>query len=253
MVDIKPGCEAWSAPGSGDNADVGVLVLHGFTGSPASMRPLAEDLAERGYAVELPLLAGHGTQWQDLKKVTWQDLARDTVRAFETLRARTRRAVVVGLSNGGLIALRLGQRRSDDLAGMVLINPFLLTRDPRAKVLPLLSRLVPSLPGVVNDIAKPDQDELGYDRLPLRALASMMHLQQIVRADLPNTTLPTLLFTSRQDHLVDTESSEEIARRIGASDFEHVWLERSYHVATLDYDYPVILEGTVKFIERITR
>ena len=251
MVDVKAGAEAWSAPGSGPHSDTGFLVLHGFTGSPASMRPLAEDLAARGYAVELPLLAGHGTTWQDLSPVTWQDVARDAVRAFETLRSRTQRVVVVGLSNGGLIALRLGQTRADDLAGMVLVNPFLFSLDPRMKLLPILKSVLPSVPGVINDIAKPGMDEIGYDRVPLRSLASMSQLQRTVRAALPQTTLPTLLFTSRQDHVVDPKNSEEIADRIGSADFEHVWLERSYHVATLDYDYPLILEGTLKFAERV--
>ena len=251
MVDVKAGCEPWSAPGSGPNGDIGVLVLHGFTGSPASMRPLAEDLAARGYAVELPLLPGHGTHWKQLQTTTWQDLARETVRAFEEVRARTRICVVVGLSNGGLVALRLAQTRGDDLAGIVLINPFLFSLDPRMKLLPILKSVLPSVPGVINDIAKPDMDEVGYDRVPLRSLASMAQLQRQVRAALPQTTLPTLLFTSRQDHVVDPRNSEEIADRIGAADFEQVWLERSYHVATLDYDYPEILEGSLKFIERI--
>ncbi len=251
MVDVTPGCEPWSAPGSGPNGDIGVLVLHGFTGSPASMRPLAEDLAARGYAVELPLLPGHGTHWKQLQTTTWQDLARETVRALEELRSRTRARVVVGLSNGGLVALRLAQTRADDLAGMVLVNPFLFSLDPRMKLLPILKSVLPSVPGVINDIAKPDMDEVGYDRVPLRSLASMAQLQRQVRAALPETTLPTLLFTSRQDHVVDPRNSEEIADRIGATDFEHVWLERSYHVATLDYDYPEILEGTLKFVERV--
>ena len=251
MVDIKPGAQPWSAQGSGPNADIGVLVLHGFTGSPASMRPLAEDLAERGYAVELPLLPGHGTHWRQLSSTTWQDLAAETVRAFETLRARTRTRVVLGLSNGGLIALRLAQTRADDLAGQVLINPFLFSLDPRVKVLPILKSVLPSVPGVINDIAKPDMDEVGYDRVPLKSLASVMQLQRQVRQRLPKTTLPTLLFTSRQDHVVDPKNSEEIAEKIGADDFEHVWLERSYHVATLDYDYETILDGAVKFTERV--
>lgn len=251
MVDVKAGCEAWSAPGSGPNGDIGVLVLHGFTGSPASMRPLAEDLAARGYAVELPLLPGHGTHWKQLQTTTWQDLARETVRAFEQLRSRTRARVVLGLSNGGLVALRLAQTRADDLAGAVLINPFLFSLDPRMKLLPILKSVLPSVPGVINDIAKPDMDEVGYDRVPLRSLASLTQLQRQVRERLPQTTLPTLLFTSRQDHVVDPKNSEEIANRIGATDFEHVWLERSYHVATLDYDYPEILDQTLKFVERI--
>ena len=253
MVDVRVGAEAWSSQGSGDNAEIGVLVLHGFTGSPASMRPLAEDLAEHGFAVELPLLPGHGTHWKQLRSVTWQDLARETVRAFETLRARTRTCVVLGLSNGGLIALRLAQTRGDDLAGQVLVNPFLFSLDPRVKVLPILKSVLPSIPGVINDIAKPDQDEVGYDRVPLKSLASVMHLQKEVRVNLPHTRVPTLLFTSRQDHVVDPKNSLEIAERIGASDFEHVWLERSYHVATLDHDYEVIRDDAIEFIERVTK
>jgi carboxylesterase len=252
VVEIRPGCEPWSCEGSGINGDIGILAIHGFTGSPASMRPLGEDLAERGFAVELPLLPGHGHHdWKHLLKVTWQDMAKETVAAFERLRSRTTHQFIVGLSNGGLIAMRLAQTRADDLSGIVVINPFLATKDPRTKILPLLKMVVPSFPGVVNDIAKPGQDELGYERLPLRALASTMEMQRHVRAGLPSLTVPTLLFTSRQDHVIGTYSSEVIEQQIGSPDFEHVWLERSYHVATLDYDYPEILEGTAAFAQRV--
>jgi carboxylesterase len=252
MVDIKPGCESWSAEGTGSNADTGVLVLHGFTGSPASMRPLAEDLAERGYAIELPLLSGHGTHVSDLLKVTWRDLARDTVASFEQLRSRTSKQIVVGLSVGGAIALRLAQTRKDDVAGVVLINPFLGTDHPLAKLLPVLRFVLPTYKGVINDIAQPDMDELGYDRLPVRALHSITELQRHVIAALPTMDTPTLLLTSREDHTIGQYTANLIPTRIGASDFEHIWLERSYHVATLDYDYPLILDSTTKFLERLT-
>ena len=251
MADVRAGCEAWSCEGTGALADTGILVLHGFTGSPASMRPLAEDLAARGFAVELPRLPGHGTHVKDLMKVRWQDLARETVAGFERLRARTSRQVVVGLSVGGLLALRLGQTRSEDVAGLVLINPFLGTDDPKARLLPILRLAIPSFPGVINDIAKPDQDEIGYDRLPLRALYSITQLQKQVVAALPDTRLPTVLLTSRKDNVLGTYSSNLVPAKIGASDFEHIWLERSYHVATLDYDYDTILEATVKLAERV--
>ena len=251
MYEVLPGCEEWSCQGSGDNADIGVLVLHGFTGSTASMRPLAEGLAERGFAIEMPRLPGHGTHWKDANTTTWKDAARETIAAFERLRGTTRAQVAVGLSNGGMIALRLAQTRGEDLAGIVLINPFLFNRDPRMKLLPILRLLLPSVPGVGNDIAKPGQDEKAYDRVPVRALWSMSQLQAQVRDRLHEVTVPTLLYTSRQDHLVDPDNSRMIADEIGSTDFEHVWLERSYHVATLDYDFPEILEGTAKFAQRV--
>ena len=251
MGEIRPGCDPWSCEGSGDNGDIGILVVHGFTGSPASMRPLAEDLASRGFAIEMPRLPGHGTELKDLLKVRWQDLAREAVAAFERLRARTTRQIAVGLSVGGLLAMRLAQTRGDELSGVVLINPFLGTDAAQAKLLPLLRLVVPTFPGVVNDIAKPGMDEVGYDRLPLRALYSVTQLVKQVRDALPELTVPTLLLSSREDHVLGTYSTDLVSSRIGASDFEHVWLERSYHVATLDYDYPVILDSTAKFAERV--
>jgi len=253
VVEIRPGCEPWSCEGSGDNRDIGILVVHGFTGSPASMRPLAEDLAQRGFAVELPLMPGHGTHVKELMSVRWQDLARETVGAFERLRARTRRQVAVGLSVGGLLSLRLAQTRGDDLSGLVMINPFLGTDAPMAKLLPIMRLLVSSFPGVINDIAKPGMDEVGYERLPLRALYSLTQLQRQAIAGLPDTTVPTLLLTSREDHVVGDFSAKLIPDRIGAVEFEHVWLERSYHVATLDYDYPEILDRTAALAERVGR
>jgi carboxylesterase len=251
VAEIKPGCEPWSCTGSGVNGDIGILLVHGFTGSPASMRPLAEDLGERGFSIELPRMPGHGTHVKDLLKVSWQDLAREVVTSFERLRARTQSVVVLGLSVGGLMTLRLAQTRGDDLAGIVVVNPFLNVANPALKLLPLLKLVVPTFPGVINDIAKPGMDEVGYEKIPLRALASTIQLWPQVRADLPKLQLPTLLFSSREDHVVGTHGSEYIAEHIGSDDFQHVWLERSYHVATLDYDYPEILEGTAAFAQRV--
>ena len=251
MAELRPGCEPWSCEGSGVNGDIGILLVHGFTGSPASMRPLAEDLAERGFSIELPLMPGHGTHVKDLLKVTWQDIAREVVAAFERLRSRTKSVIVVGLSVGGLMTLRLAQTRGDEIAGIVVINPFLNVRNPALKLLPVLKLVVPTFPGVVNDIAKPGMDEIGYDKLPLRALASTIRLWPEVRAELPKMQVPTLLFNSREDHVVGSHGGEFIAETIGSPDFEHVWLERSYHVATLDYDYPEILEGTAAFAQRV--
>jgi carboxylesterase len=251
VVDIKPGCEPWSCEGSGINGDIGILLLHGYTGSPASFRPMAEDLAERGFAVELPLLCGHGTRYQDLYRVRWQDLARDTVAAFERLRSRSRTQVVVGLSVGAALAMRLAQTRGDEVAGLVLINPFLGTHHPLAKLLPVLRFVLPAYKGVINDIAKPGGDELGYERLPVAALHSISRLQRQIIADMPTMTTPTLLMTSREDHTADRYSRDQITEKLGSPEFEHVWLERSYHVATLDYDYPEILEGTAAFAQRV--
>lgn len=241
-----PGAERWA----GGDGDIGVLALHGFTGSPVSMRPLAEALAERGLAVELPLLPGHGTRWQDLQARTWHELADEARAGLSRLRSRTRSQVVVGLSTGGTLALHLAAGDAS-VAGVVVVNPFLTVADPRLRLLPLLKRALPSLPGVGDDIAKPGVDEGGYPRLPLRAFASTLELLAHTRAALPRITAPTLVFTSRQDHVVSPSDSALVTAGVSSPDVEQRWLERSYHVATLDHDLPEIIDATAAFAARV--
>lgn len=252
MTQVMPGCDAWSAQGSGLSGDVGVLVLHGFTGNPVSMRPVAEAAAAAGYAVEMPRLPGHGTTWQECNRTTWRDWAREAVAAYETLRARTRAQVVVGLSMGGTLSLHLAATRGDDLAGVVAINPAIKSGDPRLKALPVLKHLVPGLKGIGNDIAKPGGDEKPYPKIPLKALASLLQLQRAVRDNLQAVTIPALVFTSRNDHVVEPSNGALVMEGIGSTDKEQVWLERSYHVATLDYDADELVERTLAFIKRVT-
>lgn len=248
MVQVMPGCEPWTHEGG----DVGALVLHGFTGNPTSMRPVAEALAAAGHSVEMPRLPGHGTTWQECNKTTWRDWAREAVAAYEQLRARTRAQVVVGLSMGGTMALHLAETRGDDLAGVVAINPSVRSGDPRLKALPVLKHLVPGFPGIGNDIAKPGVSELPYPKVPLRALASFLQLQRQVRENLAQITIPLLVFTSRQDHVVEPENGALVMEGVVSQDKERVWLERSYHVATLDYDADEIMERTLAFTKRVT-
>lgn len=259
MPSLLPGAEPYTAAGG----DVGVLVVHGFTGNPSSMRPLAERLAEAGFAVQLPRLPGHGTSWRRLQRTRWPDWVREARAALTILRAHTERQLVVGLSMGATIALHLLETETtrssseavatkESLAGGVLVNPSVDPADPRLKALPVVKWLVPSLRGLGNDIAKPDADEQPYERVPLKALASLVELQRSVREHLDAVHQPLLVFTSAQDHVVDPAESRLVVERVASTDVTHVTLERSYHVATLDYDADEIAERTIRFAHRVT-
>lgn len=232
---------------------IGVLVQHGFTGNPASMRPWAQDLAERGYAVEMPLLPGHGTRWQDLNKVTWDDWVATVEGALDKLVAENDAVVAVGLSMGGALCLRLAADHGDDLAGIVVVNAAVDTLRKDVKLLPVLKHAVPAMPGIANDIKKPGADEHGYPMTPLRAAASMFAGYAELRRDLPRITIPVLFFRSAEDHVVDISSSRAINAGLSSKDFEERVLEDSYHVATLDHDAPRIFAESAEFIERVTR
>ncbi len=241
------GAEPWSASGG----DIGALLLHGFTGSPAAVRPLAEGLAEAGLAVELPRLPGHGTRWQDLQRTTWRDWAREALAALELLRARTSTRVVVGLSVGGALALHLAAVQPASVSGLVLVNPAVKATDPRLRVLSTLKRIVPTVAGVRNDIALPGADEKAYDRMPLKALHSLIGFQRDL--DFGAVTAPLLLMTSRRDHVVGAEESALVLERVRSTSTEHVMLEHSFHVATLDHDAPVIQQRVIEFAESLAR
>lgn len=231
---------------------IGVLLSHGFTGSPASMRPWGEHLAEQGYGVAVPLLPGHGTTWQDLNQRTWADWSAALDDAFVELRAEHDAVVIGGLSMGGGLALRVAADRPDEIAGLMLVNPAVATERLDVKLLPLLKHLVPSFPAIANDIKKQGVDERAYSRTPLKAIHSLIRGWKPLRVDLPRVTAPLIYFRSTVDKVVDRASQPLILDGVSSTDVEVVSLEDSFHVATLDNDAPLIFERSSEFVARIT-
>lgn len=246
---IRPGAHAWSSDG---DARIGVLLVHGFTGSPASMRPWGEALAERGWTVRVPRLPGHGTRWQDMNVTTWQDWYSEANRNLRELTNRCEHVFVCGLSMGGALALRLAEEHGDEIAGLVLVNAAVHTERMDRHLLPIVKHVVGSFPGISNDIAKPGMDEVAYDRTPLKAAHSMMQMWSIVKDDIALVRQPLLLFRSEQDNVVEASNAEWILTHVGSSDTEEVVLPESYHVATLDHDAQTIVDGSIAFVERLS-
>ncbi|MFI0709366.1 alpha/beta hydrolase [Streptomyces inhibens] len=244
---LLPGAE----PFRRDGGQVGVLVCHGFTGSPQSVRPWAEYLADQGLTVALPLLPGHGTRWQDLQITTWQDWYAEVDRELRALTERCTKVFVCGLSMGAALALRLAAKHGDAISGVAVVNPGNKVHDAAAPLLPVLRHLVRTTKGIASDIAKPGSEEVGYDRVPLHAAHSLRRLFQQVDSELPGVTQPLLVMTSPQDHVVPPVDSERILARVSSTDVRQTLLERSYHVATLDHDAEQIFRDTFAFISRL--
>jgi carboxylesterase len=253
-LSLAPGAEPFHADGvpAADGQRVGVLLVHGFTGSPASMLPWGRHLADQGFSVDVPRLPGHGTTWQELNRTGWADWYGEVERAFEKLRANTDQVVVGGLSMGGGLALQVAADRGREVAGVVLVNAAVNLARLDVRALPVVKLLVPSLPGITNDIKKPGVEENGYGRTPLKALHSMTSAWRALREDLPKVTQPLLVFRSAVDHVVDPSSSALIRARVSSRDLTERTLENSYHVATLDNDAPIILEESAHFVRRVT-
>jgi carboxylesterase len=245
---VLPGAEPFSAEGGPH----GALVLHGFTGCPQSMRGLAEAFAAAGFAVELPRLPGHGTTVEDMATTGWADWTATVEDAYRKLAARTERVVVAGLSMGGALTLWLASRHPE-IAGIVVVNAVGVAPDPdpapalRAQ----LEGGAVTMPGVGDDIADPDAKELAYALVPIASLLSMFEGLAALGPRLAGIRCPTLVMTSPQDHVVQPVQSDRIAEGV-AGPVERLALERSYHVATLDYDKALIESEAVAFARRVT-
>jgi len=244
-----PGAE----PFSHDGNDIGVVVSHGYTGTPQGVRPWAQHLADAGYSVRLPRLPGHGTTWKELATTRWPDWYAALDSEFRELHETCRHVFVAGLSMGGLLATMLAIEHGPRVSGLLLVNPVFKHDNLALPLLPVLRHLVPSLPGVIGDIKKVGGErEIGYDRNPLQAMYSQTQAWSAVSRDLPEVTQPVLLMHSRVDHVVPGLSSAWFLSRISSTDVREVWLEDSYHVATLDNDAPLINAESVQFVERLS-
>jgi carboxylesterase len=242
---ILPGAEPLSRQGG----PAGVLVLHGFTGNPQSMRPLAEALAAAGFSVELPLLPGHGTAVEDMLPTRFSDWSEAAERSYRSLAERSASVAVVGLSMGGTLALWLAEQHPE-VPALVLVNPM---ADPPAQsfrdvLRGLLESGVYVAPGVGSDIAKEGMVELAYPGSPVAAALSLFEGVDEVAGRLTDVRCPVLLFSSREDHVVPSASGDVVAARVSGP-IERVWLERSFHVATLDHDAPEIEARTLAFLK----
>jgi carboxylesterase len=244
-----PGAE----PFAHDGGRVGVLLCHGFTGTPQSLRPWAEHLAAAGLTVALPRLPGHGTTLAEANLTHWEDWYAELDRHLAELRERCDQVFVMGLSMGGTLAIRLAEVHGDDIAGLVLVNPSLLTKRPDRFLLPVMRWLVPTWPGIASDIKKPGVTELAYDKIPVKASYQLSRLWVTTRGDLDKVTQPVLIFRSTQDHVVEPDSCEMFRAKASSTDVREVLLEDSYHVATLDNDAPTIFAGSLEFVRELSK
>jgi carboxylesterase len=216
------------------------------------MRPWGEHLHAAGFDVRCPRLPGHGTRWQDMNVTRWEDWYAELERAFDAMRARHDVVVAMGLSMGGTLTLRLAEERGADLAGIVLVNPSLATQRRDVHLLPIASRLVGSFPGIASDIKKPGVSEVAYDRIPLRAAASLGRLWRVTCADLGKIDIPIRLFRSLEDHVVEPISGELLLAGVASTDVHETLLVDSYHVATLDNEAEQIFAASARFTRELT-
>ncbi|MEY3434206.1 MAG: hypothetical protein RL057_586 [Actinomycetota bacterium] len=247
VVSVIPNSEEIHLPGGG----VAILMIHGFTGSPVSVRPWAESLHQSGFTVYVPKLPGHGSNWQDMNQTRWQHWYAEVDEALDKLVAKHDRVFVAGFSMGGALALKLAARRGREMEGMMLVNPAI--HDDRAllKLVPILKYFIPSVGGHGTDVAAPNPPKHSYGRTPLHALHSLQKLWREVRRELHLVDVPLMVGYSINDHVVDPKNSETVIDNVSSVDIREVIFERSYHNVALDYDLDLLVEESLNFMKDV--
>jgi len=267
----------------GAHSDTGILCLHGFTGSPAELRPIGEYLYAHGYTVSCPLLPKHGGRPEDLKGATWRSWVSAARDALNRLARCCPRVFIAGLSMGGLITLHLAAsecyRAACDgqptpLRGIIVMAAPAAVNDSRARLVRFARFFVPyyyplkdanfddpefraSLRrrlGIASDQLNLDDPRVRQQliqsvRIPVGAIHELLELNRLVIRELPRVTTPALFIQGRKDRVVSADSADVLARGVGSKVKQVIWYERSGHVLPSEPDAAEMFETIRQFIE----
>ncbi|PFO01445.1 lipase [Bacillus sp. AFS076308] len=225
---------------------IGILISHGFVGTPQSVRYLGERLSQYGYSILAPRLKGHGTNYSDLESCIHEDWFESLERGYYELKKECTSIFVLGQSMGGTLALWLAHKYQD-IKGIVLVNPALTIPSyeyVRGRRLPrYIDEGDP-------DIKAKDVIEITYPKVPITAIHQLQTLMEITPAILPEIHCSVLGVKSQVDHVVPPENTDYIINNIRSKVKETIVLPDSYHVASLDNDKDQIVEGSHYFVQQ---
>ncbi len=230
------------------DSKIGVLIIHGYTGAPGSLLPQAQAFAAAGYNVELPLLPGHGTTIEDMNKTKYTAWIHTIEASYRTLKSKCEKVFIFGLSMGGTLALYLAETKPD-VSGIIIVNNALFVNSISAKLVWFLKYFIKTVPGLGNDIKAPRVTEPCYDKNPTSAAHEAIKLFAIVKKNIHTIQCPAIIFKSSNDHVIPVEVAEYTFENIGSADKKMIYLNDSYHVATLDNDSDTICKVAINFIK----
>ncbi|MFN2216854.1 MAG: alpha/beta hydrolase [Anaerolineales bacterium] len=258
MTQIIPTAEPFFLPGKGKNGDIGCLLIHGFTGAPKEMRWMGEYLNDRGYTCLGVRLNGHATKPEDMIRSRYKDWMLSVEDGYNLLKGSTSHIFLIGLSMGGILSLLMSTRLKVN-GVFAMSTPFQLPDDPRLKFIKLISKFIKYLP---KNNEAPDSgwfdkkafaEHVSYPQNPVRSIAELKSLLEVMRAALPEIRVPVFLVFSRNDVYVIKDSMKQIYDHLGCNDKEMMWVEGSGHVVTREPAKEAVFEAAVKFIERVVK
>jgi carboxylesterase len=231
----------------------GVLLTHGFTGSPPEMRLVGDYLHERGFTVSGPLLPGHGTTVEDMNRRSWREWAQHIEYALRDLQARCDTVFAGGLSMGTLLTLNLAADHPE-VPGVILYAPAAQVDHRLLYLTPVLKHVLPAWQKRgKSDLGDPQAEALfwSYSAYPVRAAHELLKLIRRVRRILPKVRCPALIIHAARDRHIREEGSRYVLDHIGSRDKELIILANSGHALTVDQEWETAAKKTAEFLERL--
>lgn len=247
-MQIMEGAETFLLEGNNGGA---VLLLHGYTGTTAEMRPLGEYLQSLGYTVLCPRLPGHGTSVEDLKETVASQWVAAAKLGYAILAKKYSKIYVAGLSMGGLLAMVVAA--TEKVEGAAFLATPIFLQDKRAPFLPILRYFIHYLPKHKRSYHEMDKYILAYDRMPTKPLTSLFALIKTCKRELlPKIKVPSLILQSTIEHTVNPKSAQYIYDHLGTvkEHKELVWLEKSGHILTLDVEHEAVFKMVGDFFAK---
>jgi carboxylesterase len=257
MAQIIPTAEPFFFHGKGDNARIGCLLTHGFTGTPKEMRWLGEYLNKEDYTVCGIRLAGHATQPEDMIRSRYDDWLASVEDGYNMLCSCTDRIFLLGLSMGGILSLITASRFP--VWGVVAMStPYKLPDDPRLKYIRMLSKIMPYIPKGKNEPGSDWFDKaafaqhVAYPQNPVRSIGELNELMAVMRGCLSQVKAPVLLIYSQDDDYIVKGSMDCIYDGLGSQDKQKVWVKGGGHVVTEEPTRTVVFKAACDFIRRVS-
>jgi carboxylesterase len=238
-----------------------VLLVHGLTGTPSEMKPVAKRLAKQGFSVMCPALAGHCRSEAELRASKWQDWYGTIAQAFEALKVEHDKVFVAGLSMGALISIKLAADKGERVDGIGLLSSTFffdgwnVPRLKRKWLLPIAlysplryflhwdepppygikcERTRAMVHAVLENRDAQAAEKVGIFRTSGVTLYEGTKLIKAAMRALPLVKSPTLIVHSTEDDTASLKNAHFVAGQIASQQKEMFLVDDTYHVLTLD-------------------
>ena len=244
-----------------------VLLFHGLTGSPFELKKYGQFLYNNGYDIYADCIPGHGDNFEDIYTVTYQDWLDFAYSRFECLKSKYKNVFVSGLCLGAVLALAVGLKYKEQVAGIISLSTTLYLDGWR---LPWYKCLIPiglatviryyyNYPecephGIKNlktrNIVKKllAKGDVGMNDFPMTGFYELLKLSKVVRKQLKDFSLPILLIHSQEDDITSTKSAHTVYNNISSGDKELIILYDSYHMVLYDNEKEFVFNKALEFI-----